>query len=200
MSPVTSQLNAAPRPDNRRLAMACLFVVAGMVGAAYASVPLYDLFCRVTGFGGTTNVAQSSSEIILSRQMTVRFDANVAGGLPWKFSPVQAAQTLKIGETAQAVYRAENLSDQPIVASSTYNVTPQKSGSFFAKLQCFCFTEQVLAPGEVVEMPVTYFIDPAIAEESNLDDVKTITLSYTFFETEHPSEEAMKILSELSVK
>lgn len=200
MSP--SSLNMAPtlRIDNRRLALLCALVVALMVGAAYASVPLYNLFCRVTGFGGTTAVAQSVTGTVLDRQMTVRFDANVARGLPWKFEPVQGAQTLKIGETAHAVFRAENLSNRPLVGSATYNVTPQKSGAYFAKLQCFCFTEQVLAPGETVEMPVTYFIDPAIADESNLDDVETITLSYTFFETENPSEEALKVLSELSLK
>jgi len=189
-----------PRAKNLRFALIWGAVVVAMVGAAYASVPLYNIFCRVTGYGGTTSVADSTTGIVLDRQMTVRFDANVARGLPWKFKPLQISQKLKVGETRQAFFLAENLSDRPIVGSASYNVTPQKSGIYFAKLQCFCFTEQVLRPHQVVKMPVIYFIDPAIADESNLDDVKTITLSYTFYETEHPSEESLKILSKLSRK
>ncbi len=199
---MTQQRDPYPQPrtrlSNPKLAGLFGLIVVGMIGAAYAAVPLYNLFCRVTGYGGTTNVAETATDVVLDRVMTVRFDANVAPGLAWKFTPVQIAQQLKVGETGKALYRAENLSDHVLVGSATYNVTPQKAGVYFSKIQCFCFTEQVLAPGEAVDMPVVYFIDPQIADDPNLDDVKTITLSYTFFEKRNPSAQARQRVSELS--
>ena len=163
---------------------AVIGVVIGMVGLSYASVPLYDWFCRVTGYGGTTQVAASDSVEILNREMTVRFDASTGRGLQWRFEPVQREVTLKVGESAVAFYRATNISDRPIVGTATFNVTPQKSGYYFNKIECFCFTEQRLEPGESIDMPVAYFIDPEIDEDPNQDEVRTLTLSYTFFEAE----------------
>ena len=176
-----------PQRRNARVAFICVGLVVSMIAMSYAAVPLYNLFCRVTGFGGTTVVSEAVTGVVLDRQMTVRFDASRARGMAWEFTPVQTAQKLKIGESGLAFYRAHNPTDRTIVGTATYNVTPQKAGLYFAKMECFCFTEQVLAPGESVEMPVTYFIDPAIADDPNLDDVKTVTLSYTFFEVEDPS-------------
>ena len=170
---------------SRRLAITaavCAFVVVGMVGLSFAAVPLYNVFCRVTGFGGTTQVASERAGRVLNRAMTVRFDGTVAQGLPWRFTPEQLSQKLKIGETGLAYYRAENTSDHPVVGVATYNVTPAKAGVYFSKIDCFCFTEQTLQPGESVLMPVAYFIDPEIADDPNLDEVSTVTLSYTFFD------------------
>lgn len=152
-----------------------------MVGLAYAAVPLYDLFCRVTGYGGTTQTAEVAPEQALDRRITVRFDAGVARDMPWAFQPVERQMTLRVGETALAFYRAVNDGPTPITGTATFNVTPLKAGQYFSKIECFCFTEQTLAPGQSVDMPVQFFVDPAIAEDRNLDDVKTITLSYTFF-------------------
>lgn len=166
----------------RRIVLICVGVVGLMVGMAYAAVPLYDLFCRVTGYGGTTSVAETESAIILDREVMVRFDSNVARGLPWKFEAVSAPVTLKVGETGLAFYRATNMSDKPIVGTATYNVTPQKAGAYFMKIDCFCFTEQLIEPGQSIDMPVTFYVDPEIDDEKYLDDVETFTLSYTFFE------------------
>lgn len=166
----------------RRVALICVAVVGLMVGAAYAAVPLYDLFCRVTGYGGTTSQSDVEADVILDRDVTVRFDSNVATGLNWRFKPVQGPVTLKVGETGLAFYQATNLSDRPIKGTATFNVTPQKAGSYFVKIDCFCFTEQLIEPGQTIDMPVTFYVDPAIDEEDNLKDVETITLSYTFFE------------------
>jgi cytochrome c oxidase assembly protein subunit 11 len=159
-------------------------VVCGMVGLAYASVPLYDLFCRVTGYGGTTQVAEQGAEKILDREIAVRFDATTSPKLPWTFQPEQREVTLKVGESAIAYYRATNNSDKPITGTATFNVTPLKAGLYFNKIECFCFTEQTLKPGESVDMPVVYYVDPEIDEDPNLDEVRTLTLSYTFFPAE----------------
>ena len=153
-----------------------------MIGAAYAAVPLYQIFCQVTGFGGTTQVAEEAPAEIGERIITVRFNADTARNMPWKFSPQQRAVTLHVGEQTLAFYQASNPTDRAIVGSSTFNVTPAKAGAYFNKIECFCFTEQVLVPGQSVDMPVSFFVDPAISDDPNLDDVKTITLSYTFFE------------------
>lgn len=155
--------------------------VAGMIALSFASVPLYDLFCRVTGFGGTPGVAQAPSDITAERQMTVRFDAGVNPALPWRFSPAQPPMSVKVGETALAFYRAENTGDRPTIGTATFNVTPLKAAKYVEKIACFCFTEQTLAAGEAVDMGVSFFVDPAIMDDPNLDDVNTITLSYTFF-------------------
>ena len=176
---------------NLRVAVICVSAVSGMLALSFAAVPLYDAFCRVTGFGGTTQAADAPAERILNRPMTVRFDASIARDLPWGFEPEQTAQTLKIGQTGLAFYYAENLSDEPVVGTATFNVTPTKAGVYFNKLECFCFTEQLLQPGEAMTMPVTYFVDPAIADDPNLDDVTTITLSYTFFRSAAPQQTAL---------
>ncbi|WP_207458588.1 cytochrome c oxidase assembly protein [Azospirillum sp. SYSU D00513] len=165
-----------------RMVMVSLFgIVAGMVGLAYASVPLYNLFCQVTGFGGTTQRAEAGAERVVDRKVTVRFNADVNNKLPWAFRPEQKEVALKLGETGLAAYRAENRSDKPTVGTATYNVTPDKAGKYFNKIECFCFTEQVLQPGQSVDMPVAFFVDPAMAEDPAMEDVTTITLSYTFF-------------------
>lgn len=162
-------------------------LLAIMVSLVVASVPLYKLFCQVTGYGGTTQQAASPSDsdgVILSREMTVRFNADVNNKLPWYFKPVQHSVKVKIGEEALAFYRAVNNSSETITGTAVFNVTPFKAGVYFNKVECFCFTEQTLKPGEEVDMPVTFYVDPAIAEDNNLDEVKEITLSYTFFKSE----------------
>lgn len=166
---------------NSRTALLLAASALGMLGLAYASVPLYRLFCQVTGFGGTTQRAETAANIVLNRKMTVRFDGTVAPDLPWTFKPEQVSQDLKIGETRLAYFQATNTSNHPVTGRATFNVTPEKAGLYFKKIHCFCFDEQVLQPGETVSMPVTYFIDPKIADDPNLDDVATVTLAYTFF-------------------
>jgi cytochrome c oxidase assembly protein subunit 11 len=166
---------------NRRLLLSLFCVAAGMVGLAYASVPLYDMFCRVTGFGGTTQRAEAAPTQVVDRTITVRFNADVNNKLPWSFRPEQRSITLKLGETGLAAYRAENRSDAATVGTASYNVTPEKAGQYFNKIECFCFTEQVLQPGQGVDMPVAFFVDPAMADDPAMEDVTTITLSYTFF-------------------
>lgn len=166
---------------NRRLLGVLFGVVAGMIGLSYASVPLYTLFCQVTGFGGTTQRAESAPAVIGERMVTVRFNADVNRGLPWSFRPVDGPVTLPLGRQALVGFRAANRAAQPTVGTATFNVTPDKAGRYFNKIQCFCFTEQILAPGQEVDMPVAFFVDPAMAEDPGMDDVTTITLSYTFF-------------------
>lgn len=156
-------------------------VVVGMVGLSYASVPLYRLFCQLTGFGGTTQIAKEAPREVLERMVTVRFNADIAPGLAWTFEPVQRDMTVKIGESALAFYRARNLTDRPLVGMATFNVTPDKTGQYFNKIACFCFDRQRLEPGETVEMPVSFFVDPSMARDRGMNDVKHITLSYTFF-------------------
>ena len=152
-----------------------------MLGLAFAGVPLYRIFCQVTGYGGTTQVAAAAPEIVGDRVITVRFNADVARGMPWRFKPMQREIRVRLGESALAFFEAENRSDETVLGSATFNVTPQKAGAYFNKIDCFCFEEQVLHPGESAEMPFTFFIDPEILDNRNLDDVTTITLSYTFF-------------------
>lgn len=177
-------MKPSTRSRNRTTAIVALCVSAGMVGAAYAAVPLYKIFCQVTGYGGTTQVASAAPEKVLDRRIVVRFNADVDKALPWAFRPEQKQVTLKVGEQALAFFRARNDSGKPVVGTASFNVTPDKAGQYFNKVQCFCFTEQRLEPGQEVDMPVTFFIDPAIADDPNLDEVKTITLSYTFFRLE----------------
>jgi cytochrome c oxidase assembly protein subunit 11 len=167
---------------NRRTAIAAASGAVLMICAAYAAVPLYDLFCRVTGFGGTTQVAEAAPGATGNRTITVRFDASLNRAMPWKFEAPEQAVKLPVGESGLAFYRAENLAAHDVVGTATYNVAPDKAGYYFSKIDCFCFTEQVLRPGEAVDMPVSFFIDPEILEDPEMDDVKTITLSYTFFQ------------------
>ncbi|MGQ3045813.1 MAG: cytochrome c oxidase assembly protein [Niveispirillum sp.] len=166
---------------NTRMALKLGVVVAGMVGLSFASVPLYDLFCRVTGFGGTTMVAQKAPDKALERVVTVRFNADVNNSINWEFKPDTHAVDVRVGEAMTIAYRAKNLEDRAVIGTATYNVTPEKAGQYFNKIQCFCFTEQKLEPGQSIDMPVNFYVDPAMADDPEMADVKTITLSYTFF-------------------
>ena len=160
----------------------CGTVVVLMVGASYAAVPFYNWFCRATGFNGTTQVATSApTSAPLARRIAVRFDANVAGGLPWKFEPEKTEIEVAIGEVVTVYYTVTNQSARTTMAQAAYNVTPLTSGVYFQKINCFCFTEQTMAPGEKREMAVVFYVDPALAKDSENDTLKTITLSYTFF-------------------
>lgn len=172
--------NRALQRRHRTLALSCAALVVAMVGAAYASVPLYRLFCQVTGFDGTPRIATSPSATVLERTVTIRFDGNVTPGLPWHFEPVQNTMEVKIGENNLAFYRATNTSDQPVRGTAIYNVFPEIAAVYFNKLQCFCFTEQLLQPGETVEFPVSFFVDPQIVNDRDARAVTHITLSYTF--------------------
>jgi cytochrome c oxidase assembly protein subunit 11 len=173
---------------NRSFALVCAGVALAMVGAAYAAVPLYDLFCRVTGFGGTTQQADVAPDVILERTVKVRFDGTVMKDLAWDFKPVQREIETHIGQSNLVFYQAHNKTDKTLVGTATFNVSPPKAGAYFNKIECFCFTEQVLEPGQSIDMPVTFFVDPDMAEDSNLDNVHTITLSYTFFAVKDPEQ------------
>ncbi|MGF1611479.1 MAG: cytochrome c oxidase assembly protein [Kiloniellales bacterium] len=172
---------AQRRGRNAPVALLLAGVAVGMVGLAFASVPLYRLFCQVTGFGGTPQVASSAPEEISERVMKVRFNADVSPALPWAFQPEVREMEVKVGEQKLIFFRARNLSARETSGTATFNVTPLKTGQYFSKVQCFCFNEQRLAPGQEVEMGVSFFVDPAIVDNPGLDDVTTITLSYTFF-------------------
>jgi cytochrome c oxidase assembly protein subunit 11 len=167
---------------HRVIAAWLALVVVAMVGAAYAAVPLYRLFCQVTGFDGTPRIATRAPDPseVLERTVTVRFDGNVAPGLPWSFGPVQNTMTVKIGESAMAYYKATNLSDRPVKGTATYNILPEVAAAYFNKIQCFCFTEQVLQPGETAEFPVSFFVDPQIMGDRDAKSVTHVTVSYTF--------------------
>ncbi|ESR24936.1 cytochrome c oxidase assembly protein [Lutibaculum baratangense] len=172
------------RRKNRKAAMiasVCGFVVVGMVGMSYAAVPLYDLFCRVTGYGGTTQRAEAASDAVLDREITIRFDSNVARTLAWTVEPEVRRMKLRIGETGNTFYLATNVSDGDLVGTSTFNVSPPQAGLYFNKIECFCFTEQPLGAGEDKEMGVAFFVDPAIMEDADARGLSEITLSYTFF-------------------
>lgn len=166
---------------HRRVALACVVFLGTMFGAAYAAVPLYDWFCRATGFGGTTRVAERAPDRALARTITVRLDANIAPGLPWRFEPVERVVRVRIGEPHLVHYRVTNLTDRETFGLASYNVTPMDTGRFFNKIQCFCFTEQTLKPGERVRMPVIFFVDPEILKDPDTKDIQQITLSYTFY-------------------
>lgn len=173
---------------NVRMAFMCLAFFASMVGLAYASVPLYQLFCQVTGYGGTTQRAELVQTTVLDKTINVRFDANMGdGALGWNFKPVEREVTLKIGETMQISYEAVNNLKVPTTGTATFNVTPQAAGAYFNKVQCFCFTETTLQPGEKMDMPVVFFIDPDIVDAVETKNIGTITLSYTFYEVDEPT-------------
>ena len=179
----TNVKNQAQKRKQKTLLLA-MSVVFFMGALSYASVPLYKLFCQVTGYGGTTQVVENTSDKILDRSIIVRFDANVNPALDWKFLPTQRSLELSLGENALAFYRAENTGSTPVVGTATFNVTPDKAGIYFNKVECFCFQEQLLAPNQIIDMPVSFFIDPDMANDPNLDGVTTITLSYTFFKSQ----------------
>ena len=163
-------------------------VVLFMGAMGWAAVPLYDLFCRVTGYGGTTNTASASSGVVLDQTMRVRFDASVARDFPWTFKPVDRVTEIQIGEVGLAFYEAHNPTDEPIAGTASYNVSPYEAGRYFTKIDCFCFELQVLQPGETVLMPVTYFVDPDILGDRDARGTHTITLSYTFHPTDIPAD------------
>jgi cytochrome c oxidase assembly protein subunit 11 len=169
---------------NSRVVLYLLGIVAVMAALTAASVPLYRIFCEATGYGGATERAAAAPTHTLERTITVHFDAAVNPALPWKFYPLQKSVTVKVGETSLASYHAVNLAHTAITGRAVYNVQPDKVGQYFTKIQCFCFSEQTLQAGQSVDMPVTFYIDPKIAEDRNLDDVQSITLSYTFFKSE----------------
>jgi cytochrome c oxidase assembly protein subunit 11 len=173
---------------NRRVGLLALLVAVAMLGLGYAAVPLYRLFCQATGFGGTTQRASeaqalSAAEMAQSaavRTISIRFDANTAPDVPWAFKPLQVTDTVQIGQRDMAVFEARNLSSEPITGTATFNVEPEQAGIYFNKIQCFCFTEQTLRPGQQVTMPVLYYVDPKALDDPNMKDVEQITLSYTF--------------------
>lgn len=179
-------MTAPASPDrqsrkNQRLAWVLLGIFVGMVGLSFAAVPLYDLFCRVTGIAGTTQVSEAAPGAVGEQRVTIRFNADVNQRLPWRFEPEVRSMEVRIGEPNLAFYHAKNLSSRPTVGMAVYNVSPFQAGAYFHKVQCFCFDEQVLQPGQQVDMPVYFYVDPSLADDPGMDDVKTITLSYTFF-------------------
>ena len=185
-------MNPFARIENplTRTAAMLVTVVLLMGGLAWASVPLYDWFCRVTGYGGATNVAETGSDVILDETITIRFDASLDRDMPWEFRPVEREMTIRLGETGLAFYEAHNPTDRPVAGQASYNVAPFAAGQFFDKIDCFCFVEQVLQPGETVQMPVSFYVDPAILEDREGKYVNSITLSYTFYEIDLPEEQA----------
>lgn len=178
--------------SNRKVVLSLSVTALAMLGLGFASKPLYDTFCRVTGYGGTTRVAEQMSEVVVEREIKVRFDANVASNLGWTFKPDEVAMTVKLGQNALAYYTATNDTKYPIVGTASYNVSPIKAAPYFSKLECFCFTEQRLEPGETVSMPVLFFVDPEMENDKRLDEIKTITLSYTFHRVENPTNDAVR--------
>ncbi|MFT4014379.1 MAG: cytochrome c oxidase assembly protein [Paracoccus sp. (in: a-proteobacteria)] len=174
-------------PSNRRVVALLLGVVLVMGALSWAAVPFYGWFCRVTGYGGTTNVAQAGSDHVLDETVRVRFDANVDPGMGWTFRPMQREMKLRIGENAVAYYEAVNNTDRPVTGTASYNVAPDAAGYFFNKIQCFCFSEQTLQPGERIEMPVSFFVDAGMVDDRDAANVRDITLSYTFHRTSSPA-------------
>lgn len=189
-------VTASRKNTNRVVALVCLAFFGGMIGMAYAAVPLYKMFCQATGYGGTTRRAtQQYANRVLDRDIVVRFDANIAG-VPWDFQPVDRSMTMKIGETVQAHYQATNKFDRPVTGRATFNVQPELAGPYFNKVECFCFTDTTLKPGETLDMPVVFYVDPDIVNVPELKDVKTITLSYTMF----PVEKSKPVASSVPVQ
>lgn len=190
MSVYTTYDQDVARRNNQTGILAIIGALA-MLGLGYAAVPLYDLFCRVTGFGGTTQVAtqaeaNAAAAVGTNREISIRFDASLARDMPWEFKPTQSTDTVRIGQRDIATYVARNNTGKPITGTATFNVEPWQAGAYFNKIQCFCFTEQTLQPGEEVTMPVLYFVDPAILEDDTIADIEQITLSYTFHRATEP--------------
>jgi cytochrome c oxidase assembly protein subunit 11 len=178
------------KDPNKRTGAIMGLLAAGMLGMSFAAVPLYQLFCQVTGYGGTTQRVTQPSATVLDRTITIRFDANV-NGLAWSFQPVVRTIDVKIGENTLAFYRATNNSDVPLVGTSTFNVSPDVAGSYFNKMECFCFKEQRLEPGESIEMPVSFYVDPTLVADKDARHLSQITLSYTFFPVDKPKQAAV---------
>jgi cytochrome c oxidase assembly protein subunit 11 len=175
-----------PSNKNRNVALPLICLVAAMLGLAFASVPLYRLFCQATGYGGTPQRADRAPDQVLDRTIRIRFDANVDSGLPWSFEPVQQLMDVKIGEQALAFFKATNRGSTPITGTAIFNVAPELGGRYFTKIQCFCFKQQTLAPGATAEMPVIFFVDPKILEDDDTKNISEITLSYTFYRSDTP--------------
>ncbi len=171
---------------NNKVAFRLVAFVAVMLSLSFAAVPFYNWFCRVTGYGGTTDVATEASDVILEKTIKVRFDATTASDMPWKFKPDVREMEIRIGETGLAFYNAHNPTDMPIAGTASFNVTPYSAGAYFTKIECFCFQEQILEPGQTVEMPVTFYVDPDIVDDAEAKYAPVITLSYTFHRTELP--------------
>jgi cytochrome c oxidase assembly protein subunit 11 len=194
-APASREPTASDKAASRRgltrdatVAAICGFVVVLMVGASYAAVPFYNWFCRATGFNGTTQVAEAAPTAApLERTIAVRFDSNVAGGLPWKFEPEQTEIQVKIGQVVTVYYTVTNQSARTTTGQAAYNVAPLTVGAYFQKINCFCFTEQTMAPGETRQMPVVFYVDPALVKDSDNDGLNTITLSYTFYPVRDPA-------------
>lgn len=178
--------DGAMRARNRRLGLILAGVVAGMVGLSFAASPFYRLFCQLTGFGGATVRAEKAPDQVRERTVTVRFNADVDPGLPWDFKPAQREMKVRLGESALAFYTARNRAREAITGTAVFNVQPDKAGGYFDKVQCFCFTEQRLEPGQSADLAVSFFVDPALADDRKLDDVASITLSYTFYRAKAP--------------
>lgn len=174
----------------KRTAVQLVGVVVTMASLSFAAVPFYDWFCRVTGFGGTTSVAETGSDVVLDQTVKIRFDASLEQGMPWTFKPVERSMEIRIGETGLAFYEAHNPTARPVAGTASFNVYPYAAGGYFTKIECFCFTEQVLQPGETVQMPVSFYVDPAMVEDIEGQFVQEIVLSYTFHETPLPDEQA----------
>lgn len=182
--------------QNNRIAFRLVGLVVVMGMMSLAAVPFYNWFCKVTGYGGETNVSAQASDVILDKTIKIRFDASLERGMPWKFKPVQREVELRIGETGLAFYEAYNPTDKVIAGTASYNVAPFSAGYYFTKIDCFCFEMQVLQPGERVMMPVSFYVDPEITEDREAMHLKTITLSYTFHVTELPQDEVSLVQTE----
>jgi cytochrome c oxidase assembly protein subunit 11 len=179
-----------PKRRHSILALSLVGLVAGMVGLSFASVPLYRVFCQVTGYGGVPQRAEKAPGEVLDRTVTIRFDGNVDRSLPWTFAPVQQTMDVKIGETALAFFKASNNSSVPVSGRAIFNVSPELAGRYFTKIECFCFKQQTLAAGQTVDMPVTFFVDPKFVDDEDTKDISEITLSYTFYRSEEPNQPA----------
>ena len=175
------------------VATICGAVVALMIGASYAAVPFYNWFCRTTGYGGTTQVSEKAPDQVLTRTLAIRFDSNVAPGLPWKFEPEENEIKVRIGEVATAHYKVTNMAAREVTAQAGYNVSPPQVGGYFNKINCFCFTQQTMKPGETREMTLVFYVDPAIANDRDQDELNTITLSYTFYRIPNPEKPVAEV-------
>jgi cytochrome c oxidase assembly protein subunit 11 len=182
-----SKLPSPGSRRNQRLAVICTLVFAGMVGAAYASVPLYQAFCQATGFDGTIRRATAAPKVALDKSLLIRFDTNIHG-LPWTFTAEQTSQTVKIGETGLAYFKVTNNAKTPVTGHAVYNVVPEQAGGYFRKLECFCFSDQTIGPGQTIEFPVVYFVDPKYATDQNTRNKHDVTLSYTFYPAVTPKQ------------
>jgi cytochrome c oxidase assembly protein subunit 11 len=184
----TPRTALTPKRDRKSLiALSLAGLVVGMVGLSFAAVPLYRMFCQLTGYGGVPQVAAVAPDRVLDRTITIRFDANVDRALPWTFAPEQRVMDVRIGESALAFFKAHNNTDKPVTGTAGFNVAPEIAGRYFTKVECFCFKHQTLAAGQSIEMPVTFFVDPKIVEDESTKNISEITLSYTFYRSDDPS-------------